>query len=165
MTLKTDENFENQRGNRYFHVLVRGIIIDSGYLLVAHAKNADNTFLPGGHLEFNESLKKALAREVKEEIGIDCIIDEYIGCIEAQWNDNDIDGSKGKDIKNQSIDHIFTIKGLNKQMEIKSKENHLEFYWIKINEMDKENLLPNSMRKIVESVYNNNRINYISEIL
>jgi hypothetical protein len=30
--------------------------------------------------------------------------------------------------------------------------------------MDKENLLPISMRKIVEGVYKNNKINYISEV-
>jgi hypothetical protein len=49
-------------------------------------------------------------------------------------------------------------------MEIKSKENHLDIYWIKINDMDKENLLPISMRKIIESVYKNDVVNYISEI-
>jgi 8-oxo-dGTP pyrophosphatase MutT (NUDIX family) len=47
-----------------------------------------------------------LAREIKEETGMDCIVGEFIGCIEAQWNDNEID-PKAKDIMNQSIDHIF----------------------------------------------------------
>jgi hypothetical protein len=49
-------------------------------------------------------------------------------------------------------------------MKIQSKENHLDFYWIKINDMDKENLLPVSVRKIVEGVYKNAKVNYISEI-
>ena len=49
-------------------------------------------------------------------------------------------------------------------MEINSKENHLEFYWIKINDIEKENILPISMRKMIEGIYKNNRINYISEI-
>jgi 8-oxo-dGTP pyrophosphatase MutT (NUDIX family) len=157
MTLKTDKNYMNNTESKYFHILARGIIIDNDYILIAKAKNADNTFLPGGHLEFNENLKKALRREIMEEMGMDCIAGEYIGCIENQWTENNI--------TNQEINHIFIVDGINKQMEIKSKENHLKFYWIKIKEMKKENLLPVSMRKVVESIYENNRINYISEII
>jgi ADP-ribose pyrophosphatase YjhB (NUDIX family) len=162
MTFKTDGNYKDIMEKRYFHILARGVIIDGDYILVAKDKNADNTFLPGGHLEFNENLKQALKREIKEEFGNDCSVDEYIGCIETQWNDNEIDPINGKDIVNQSVDHIFMINGINKQMEIKSKENHLNFYWIKINDIEKENLLPKPMRKIVESIYNGNVINYLS---
>jgi ADP-ribose pyrophosphatase YjhB (NUDIX family) len=156
MTIKTDKNYRDDTENSYFHILARGIIIDNDYILVAKAKNANNTFLPGGHLEFNENLKKTLAREIKEEMGINCIVGEYIGCIENQWNE--------KNIVNQEINHIFLINGINKQMEIKSKEEHLNFYWIKTNDVEKENLLPYSIRTIVESIYNNKKINYISEI-
>jgi ADP-ribose pyrophosphatase YjhB (NUDIX family) len=137
--------------------LARGIIIDDDYILIAKAKNANNTFLPGGHLEFDENLKKTLKREIMEEMSINCIIDEYIGCIENQWVENNI--------VNQKINHLFNVNGINKEMEIKSKENHLEFYWIKIDDMKKENLLPESIRKMVKSIYKNNKINYISEIL
>jgi 8-oxo-dGTP pyrophosphatase MutT (NUDIX family) len=164
MTFKTDENFKDDRENNYFHILARGIIIDGDYILVAHAKNADNTFLPGGHLEFYENLKQTLKREIKEEIGMDCIVDKYIGCIESQWNDNEIQLTENN-IYNQSVDHIFIINGIDKNMEIKSKEKHLDFYWIKINETEKYNLLPYSMRKIIEGIYTNKIINYISEII
>jgi ADP-ribose pyrophosphatase YjhB (NUDIX family) len=144
------------KGNIYFHILVRGIIIDKDFILVARAKNAHNTFLPGGHLEFNEDLKKALYREIMEETGINCIIDEYAGCVENQWTENDI--------INQEINHLFMVNGINKEMEIKSKEKHLEFHWINIHNMERENLLPASTREIIKGIYNNNRINYISEI-
>ena len=151
MIIKTDGE------NKYFHILSRGIIIDGDYILIARAKNANNTFLPGGHLEFKENLKKALEREIFEEIGIKCIIGEYIGCLEAQWTENEI--------INQEINHIFIVNGINKNIEIKSKENHLELYWTKISEMEKENLLPYSMRKIIENIHKkNNIINYFSEI-
>ena len=109
--------------NKIFHVLARGIIIDDGYILVAKLKNGNNTFLPGGHLEFNENLKQALERELFEEIGIKGNIEEYIGCLEAKWMENNI--------YNQEINHIFIVNGINKNMNIKSKENHLEIYWLK----------------------------------
>jgi 8-oxo-dGTP pyrophosphatase MutT (NUDIX family) len=143
--------------NKYFHILARGVMIDGDYILVAKAKNAHNTFLPGGHLEFNENLKRALAREIMEEMGLNCIVGEYIGCVENQWTENNI--------VNQEINHVYIVDGMNKKIEIKSKENHLEFYWIKINDMEKENLLPESIRKMVESIFKNNKINYISEII
>jgi 8-oxo-dGTP pyrophosphatase MutT (NUDIX family) len=145
--------------NNIFHTLARGIVIDGDYILVAKLKNGNNTFLPGGHLEFKENLKQALEREIYEEIGIKGIIGDYIGCLEAQWTDNNG--------YNQEINHIFIVNGINKNMEIKSKENHLEIFWLKISEveMEEENLLPYSMRKIVNNVYNkNNGIYYISEV-
>jgi len=141
----------------FFHILARGIILDNDNILVVRAKNADNTFLPGGHLEFNENLKNALYREIFEEIGINCKIDEYIGCVENQWSENNI--------LNQEINHVFIVNGINKNMEINSKEKHLDIYWINIKEMEKENLLPYSMRKMVENIYKkNNKTNYFSEI-
>jgi 8-oxo-dGTP pyrophosphatase MutT (NUDIX family) len=155
MIIKTEENGKNN----VFHILARGIVIDGDYILVAKLKNGNNTFLPGGHLEYNENLKKALEREIFEEIGINCVIGEYIACLEAQWVENEN--------FNQEINHIFMVNGINKNMEIKSLENHLDIFWIKIceEEMEKENLLPYSMRTIVKNIHNkNNRINYISEI-
>ena len=152
-----DKTSENNSEKSIFHILARGIILDSDYILVARAKNADNTFLPGGHLNFNENLKKALCREILEEIGINCTVDEYIGCVESQWAENNIN--------NQEINHIFIVSGINKNMDIKSKEEHLDIYWINIKDMEKENLLPYSMRTIIENIFNkNNKINYISEV-
>jgi 8-oxo-dGTP pyrophosphatase MutT (NUDIX family) len=154
MEIKTDKN--NNGENYYFHILTRGIIIDDDYILVAKAKNANNTFLPGGHLEFNENLKISLEREIMEEIGLNCNIGEYIGCVEAQWIENNN--------INQEINHIFIVNGINKKMGIKSKENHLELYWIKITDVENENLLPHSMRTLIYNIHNNNKTNYFSEI-
>ncbi|WP_228101441.1 hypothetical protein [Paenibacillus donghaensis] len=46
---------ENQ--SQKYHVLARGIIISEENLLVAHFKGMDNTFLPGGHVEFREGMR------------------------------------------------------------------------------------------------------------
>ena len=51
MKFKTDKNYKDDTEKSYFHILARGIIIDSDYILVAKAKNANNTFLPGGQSE------------------------------------------------------------------------------------------------------------------
>lgn len=39
-------------------------------VLLAQAIGEKNTFLPGGHIEFGESAKDALVREIEEELGL-----------------------------------------------------------------------------------------------
>nr|WP_155606343.1 NUDIX domain-containing protein [Paenibacillus timonensis] len=50
--------------------MARGVILTERHLLVAHCKGMDNTFLPGGHVEFQESIRSSLYREIKEELGL-----------------------------------------------------------------------------------------------
>lgn len=53
------------------------IITDGRILLVAHKKNGRVYWLlPGGGVEYGESMVEALHREVKEEIGIDVAVNE-----------------------------------------------------------------------------------------
>ena len=48
------------------------IVQDGGILLVRHVKGDDTYWLlPGGGVEFGEALHEALAREVREETGLD----------------------------------------------------------------------------------------------
>ena len=49
------------------HLLGRVALISSGYILLAHEIRAKNTFLPGGHVEYNEPVKNAIVRELREK--------------------------------------------------------------------------------------------------
>jgi len=51
-------------------ILARGVCVSGGRLLVCHTHGADNTYLPGGHVEFDEKAKIALRREMMEEMGL-----------------------------------------------------------------------------------------------
>lgn len=53
-----------------FHHLARAIFIKDKKVLLAQAAGYTNTFLPGGHIEFGESAKDVLIREIEEELGI-----------------------------------------------------------------------------------------------
>jgi hypothetical protein len=87
-----------------------------------------------------------LKKEIFEELGLQCDVDKYIGCVDSLWRE--------KDIIQQQIDHIFTIKGINKNTILESKEKHISFYWIDIEDMEKEKFGPRSSRDIVINLYN-----------
>lgn len=129
--------------NHKYHVLARGVIISKESILVAHCKGMDNTFLPGGHVEFREGMKTTLSREIKEELGRDCLVQEYIGCVEADY--------ESSNIYHQEINHLFRVElpDIHTDLNPVSKENHLEFYWIKINDMEQHNLQPYPVRDII----------------
>ena len=131
-------------GNKYkIDIVSRGIIMEGSKILVC--KNNTNTFLPGGHLEFNDNLKDTLKKEIYEELGMECIIDNYIGCVEVLWEYNKV--------FHQEIDHVFLVKGITQKTIINSKEDHISFYWMDIENMEKDVFGPINMRKVVKNVY------------
>jgi 8-oxo-dGTP pyrophosphatase MutT (NUDIX family) len=134
--------------NQKYHVLARGIIISEENVLVAHCKGMDNTFLPGGHVEFREGMRTTLSREIKEELGEECFVQEYLGCVEADFEHTDT--------YHQEINHLFAavLPKINHHLNPESKENHLEFYWIPIDEMEQHNLQPYPVRDIIIRVLN-----------
>ncbi|OBY80993.1 NUDIX hydrolase [Paenibacillus sp. KS1] len=134
-----------------YHVLARGIMLSGEYLLVAHCIGMDNTFLPGGHVEFREGMQESLSREIFEEMGLQCEVKQYIGAVEAGYEDNNV--------YHQEINHLFIAdaQGIDHSRNPESKEQHLEFYWIHVNEMDKHNLLPYPVREAITHCKSGNR--------
>ena len=59
-------------------VRVSGFLVrDGALLLVAHRKNGEIYWLlPGGGVEFGESMAQALAREFREELGVEVEVDD-----------------------------------------------------------------------------------------
>jgi 8-oxo-dGTP diphosphatase len=54
-----------------FIIRCRGIILHNGKLLVVrHPKDVSYAALPGGHLEWGESIKDCIRREIIEELGV-----------------------------------------------------------------------------------------------
>lgn len=57
--------------HKLFDYTVSGLIVHDGKVLVLkHKRYSDFWFLPGGHIELNETPIEALYREINEEVGI-----------------------------------------------------------------------------------------------
>lgn len=127
-----------------FHHLARGIFLRDGTVLLARAMGHKNTFLPGGHIEFGESAKDALKREVLEELGIACEIGQFIGVVEHKW--------LKKGILHCELNQLFEANSydLNSTQDPTSNEQHLEFIWCDIDALDAYNLQPYPLRNIIK---------------
>ncbi|MCG8451814.1 MAG: NUDIX domain-containing protein [Spirochaetales bacterium] len=126
-----------------FHYVVRALIQDGDYFLVAKHIKGQNTFLPGGHVEKGEQAEIALKREILEELGALVEVKSFLGALEAQWKDDE--GMHAE------IDLIFYVQSnLKREQDVKSQEDHLTFSWIHKEECEKFNLLPLGVRDLVQ---------------
>jgi ADP-ribose pyrophosphatase YjhB (NUDIX family) len=125
--------------------IVRLMITSGDHLLVAKYQQGDETiyFLPGGGIEYNESVIAAARRELAEEIGITEDQIEFIEPVavyEHSWDD------KGKPIHEISIVCKCGIDGLSSDKEVLSKESHLKFIWERVANLSTINFLPEDFR-------------------
>ena len=117
------------------HVIVRAYIKNKNNILVAKTK--EHYFLPGGHVKYNESMQTALLRELSEEMYIDIDqvdISKFIGAIEHCWD------SSGAPFHELSLIFSAHIENISSAAEVISREPHLKFYWINLDELTNINL-------------------------
>jgi 8-oxo-dGTP diphosphatase len=137
--------------NKYnVHVLSRGVIIDQGHILLAYDPrlypnhyyelNRQFYYLPGGHIDFQESAQNALIRELREETGFEANIERFLGILEHAWN------FPGDEIccHTHEINLIFMVNvpKLKCGDLISQKEDHVAFNWIPIDQLETIDLRP-----------------------
>lgn len=62
-----------------FRVGVYAVIFDQERVLLAHRRDIDWWNLPGGGMEPDETVEEAMRREVREETGLDVVVERLIG--------------------------------------------------------------------------------------
>ena len=153
------------KGN--IHVTARAVIIDQNYILLCKTLDllglASNFyFLPGGHIEHNESAQSALLRELIEETGVrDCIIKRFLGFLEYTFE-------LGTNSICHNHEYNFIFEVISDSLKIYNKipklEDHIELQWIqlsKINEIDfrskpLKTLVPQWLDSSLHTVFHSN---------
>ena len=118
-------------------VIARGVCVQDGKILLCRAKGGATTYLPGGHIEFGETGRQALVREVKEELGVDAETGAFLGVVENAFQQH------GK--PHAEINLVYELK-LPVTTPARALEDWIEFEWRDIAHID--DLLPATFRRL-----------------
>ena len=125
--------------NPQFELLVRALIIRDRKILVCKTVGRDYFFLPGGHVEFSETLRVALGRELYEELGAVVKGVEFIGGVENIFQQ---DGQARHEMS-------FIFQTEIDLKEVVSKEDHVNFFWFTMDQFINENIVPPAMKDAI----------------
>ena len=120
-------------------IIARGVCRRDGKVLLCRAVGGSSTYLPGGHVEFGETGREALVREVKEELGVDSSAGRFLGVVENKFMQH------GK--PHAEVNLVYELK-LADGVDAVSKESWIEFEWVADADIPSANLLPEQFRRI-----------------
>lgn len=115
--------------NKELEVLARGVCIKEGKILVCQTKGDKNTYLPGGHVEFEETVKEALRREIDEELGVDSTVGRFLGAVEHTFD------QKGEVHCEINLLFELSCEALDISRSPESQEEYIEFHWVVIEDL------------------------------
>ena len=129
-------------------LIARALIKRDDKILLAQKIGEPNTFLPGGHVDYGEYTDAALRRELKEELGVDAEIREFMGIQEYQFIEEN-----GRE--HHEINFIYRAETCEP---IQSKESHLEFLWCPVDKIKEKTLLPDALPELIKDYFETGRI-------
>ena len=118
--------------------IARGVCVRDGKLLVCRAKGAKSCYLPGGHIEFGETGRQALEREMKEETGLRATAGDFLGVVENAFEQH------GK--PHAEINLVYAM-ALDTDA-VASCEDWISFEWVSLAELAAANLLPAEFQRL-----------------
>ena len=145
----------------HIETIARGVCILGGKVLLCLPKDRSYSYLPGGHIEFGETGREALVREMKEETGLDATAGDLLGVVESSFV------QKGE--KHCEINLIYKMEvalptavekrrsGVSPIQNLKSCESWICFDWVDCDKIDSANLLPPEMKQQLSAAIGGNR--------
>lgn len=141
--------------------IVRALIFrgEKNEILLARQKGADYTFLPGGHIEFGETAKQALDREMMEEIGTEGFMGIPLFTIENLFTDAD-----NKPCHEIAIYFTYTFYKRFYSEPVIPAEDHLEMFWAHLEDLHHFNLKPDILTELIINFAEGGKIpNFLTE--
>jgi len=116
-------------------ITARALIVKNEQIVLTKHKKLNVSFMPGGHVEFGETIETALTREIKEEMGVDAKLGKLWAIMENffKQDNNDV----------HEISFIYKAEIPDKP--IASQESHLEIFWAPLFDLEKLNHLPTQL--------------------
>ena len=120
-------------------IIARGVAVVDGEILLCRAKGGATTYLPGGHVEFGETGRQALQREVREELGAEVKVGKFLGVVENSFLQH------GK--KHAEVNLVYEME-FTGQKPHESAEDWIEFEWRRLDALDSAGLLPEAFLQL-----------------
>jgi ADP-ribose pyrophosphatase YjhB (NUDIX family) len=125
--------------SQQLELIVRALIIKNRRILVCQTNGRGYYFLPGGHVEFGESMQEALRRELYEEMEAKVVGSQFIGGFENLFEQ--------EGVKKHEVSFIFQVDI--DIADVVAKEEHISFYWFTMEEFTNENIVPPAMKDAI----------------
>ena len=122
-------------------ILARGVMMRDGQLLVCHNLKKSNTFLPGGHVEWGESARGALRREIVEETGRNGRVGRFLGACEHRYR------WRGRRVCELNLVFELSVPGWRPGRPSPSAEAKLAFEWIPLRGLERSSMEPRVLAK------------------
>ncbi len=117
-------------------ILARGACVRGGRVLVCRNRKHGNVYLPGGHVDWGEDSRRALAREWREELGVGCRAGRFLGVVEQAYL------SRGGPTCEISLVFEVRCPRISAARPPPSAEEHLAFAWVPLKQLKRSGLLP-----------------------
>ena len=123
------------------YAAVRAHIVDRNMVLLARSLKRDNTWTTfGGKPENNESVEETLARELREELGIQALVYERLADRTETW-----DGTPSRVA-------VFAVTRWEGELTNRATHEHSEIRWFDSSGLESTTLTPAAMAEAVALV-------------
>lgn len=132
----------------HIHTLSRAVVIDDEHILLC--KTLDLTpefyFLPGGHIEHEESAEEAVTRELLEETGAKVEIIRFFGLLEHIFTPG-----HNSICHNHEYNLFFEASSdsLKRHIPIPRQEDHIELVWMPLAQIQNIDIRPEKLKSLI----------------